>query len=66
MPYAACVEIFTSDGWKSVHKIDTQGFFEWQGSESIQAPCKIRIDENNTVIDTYDVYSFLPMITSDE
>jgi 1,4-alpha-glucan branching enzyme len=66
MPYAASVEIFTSDGWKSVHKVDTQGFFEWQGSESIQAPCKIRIDENNTVTDTYDVYSFLPMITSDE
>ncbi len=66
MPYAAGVDILTSAGWTPLNNLDDQGFFEWQGNELLETPCNIRIHENDRFFESYDVYSFAPMITSDE
>ncbi len=66
MPYTTGVDISTPGGWQPLKKTHDQGFFEWQGNQKISSPCKIRIHQNDHIVETYDVYSFVPMITSDE
>ena len=66
MPYATGLDVFTSKGWEPLKKICDQGFFEWQGKAALSTPCKIRILHHEQTVETYDVYSFAPMITSDE
>ena len=66
MPSTTGVEVDTVDGWKALEKTHDHGFFEWQGSQKINSPCRIRIHQNEHIVETYDVYSFAPMITSDE
>ena len=66
MPYTTGVLIETIKGWEPLNKCHEQGFFEWTGNQPPITPCKIRIHQNDHVVETYDVYSFVPMITSDE
>ena len=64
LPYKTGVDVYTSNGWEPLNKTHNQGFFEWQGQEALNSPCKIRVHENEDTEETYDVYSFAPMITS--
>ena len=66
LPYAEEVFLSTSQGWQALQKTHTDGFFEWQGHDAVSAPCKIRIIQYGQRNETYDVYSFVPMISSDE
>ena len=66
MPYTTGLDVFTPNGWEQLTKTHEQGFFEWQGKTKISTPCKIRIHQHDQIIETYDVYSFAPMITNDE
>ena len=66
MPYASSLDVLTSSGWQALQKTQEQGFFEWQGRDNIQAPCQIRVHHHEHSIETYDPYSFMPMITADE
>lgn len=66
MPYTTGLDIHTADGWSPLTKTHEQGFFEWQSNQKIISPCKIRIHQHEHIVETYDVYSFAPMITSDE
>ena len=62
-------ESATSLHWKHsipLQKTHADGFFEWQGADAISSPCKIRITQHGQTEETYDVYSFAPMISSDE
>jgi 1,4-alpha-glucan branching enzyme len=66
IPYATGLDVFTSKGWEPLKEICDQGFFEWQGKAALSTPCKIRILHHEQTVETYDAYSFAPMITSDE
>ena len=66
LPYASEVELNTSQGWQTLAKAHPHGLFEWQGSDSVTSPCKLRIKQHEQTIETFDVYSFAPMLTSDE
>ncbi len=66
IPSTTGVELNTANGWQSLEKTHEHGFFEWHGSQKISTPCKIKIHQNEHIVETYDVYSFAPMITSDE
>jgi 1,4-alpha-glucan branching enzyme len=66
MPLATSLEVRTPDGWKALHKIHDQGFFEWQGQALLDTPCLLRVHAHEHTFETYDVYSFAPMISSDE
>jgi 1,4-alpha-glucan branching enzyme len=66
LPYATALSIETKNGWEDAKKVNEQGFFEWQGKSTINTPCKIRITQHGQTFETHDVYSFAPMLTSDE
>ena len=66
LPYAEEVFLSTKQGWQALQKTHADGFFEWQGADAISSPCKIRITQHGQTEETYDVYSFAPMISSDE
>lgn len=66
LPHASEVELNTSQGWQTLAKIHPHGLFEWQGSQDVTSPCKLRIKQHEQTIETFDVYSFAPMLTSDE
>ena len=66
LPYAEEMFLSTSQGWQALQKTHADGFFEWQGHDAVSAPCKIRIIQYGQRNETYDVYSFVPMISSDE
>ena len=66
LPYASEVELNTSQGWQILAKTHPQGLFEWQGSQDVISPCKLRIKQHEQTIETFDVYSFAPMLTSNE
>ena len=65
-PYADEVFVSTKQGWQTLTKNHPYGFFEWQGNETINTPCLIRISQHGQPYETYEVYSFAPMLTSDE
>lgn len=66
LPYASEVELNTSQGWQALSKVHPHGLFEWQGNQGVTSPCKLRIKQHEQTFETFDVYSFAPMLTSDE
>lgn len=66
LPYASSVSVETEHGWRVAKKIHLDGLFEWHGDEKLQTPCKIRIKQNEKTYETFDVFSFTPMLTADE
>lgn len=66
LPYASDVSVKTKKGWRKAQRIHDDGLFEWHGAHEIKAPCEIRIKQNEQVFDTFDVYSFAPMLTCDD
>ncbi len=66
LPYASEVSVKTKKGWRKAKKTHDVGFFEWRGAHEVRVPCEIRIKQNDQIFETLDVYSFSPMITSDE
>ncbi|MEI8296333.1 MAG: hypothetical protein WCG04_07445, partial [Alphaproteobacteria bacterium] len=63
VPYATRIDVQTAQGWETLKEICDQGFFEWQGKAALNIPCKIRIHQHDKISETYDTYSFGPMIT---
>ncbi len=66
LPYASEVSVKTNKGWRKAKKIHDSGFFEWFGAHEVKVPCEIRIKQNEQIFESFDVYSFGPMIRSDE
>ena len=62
LPHASALELFTTQ-WEPVPKIHEQGLYLWRGPTAPPSPCRIRYTENGRQIETFDVYSFLPLIS---
>lgn len=78
LPYASKVWVHIAQNWYALDKTDASGLFEFKqdahndSSTKLPAeihtkePCKLRIEQDGHVIETYDPYSFTASITADE
>ncbi len=78
LPYASNAWVHIAQNWCALEKTDASGLFEFKQdahSDSstklpseihTKEPCKLRIEQDGQVIETYDPYSFTPSITADE
>ncbi len=63
LPYASTVEVWTKQ-WQALDKIHPHGLFEFQGSGPLPpGPCRLRYAEDGTVLETWDPYTFSPLIS---
>ncbi len=62
LPHASALEIFTTR-WERASQIHEQGLYLWRGATAPPSPCRIRYMERGRQIETFDVYSFLPLIS---
>jgi 1,4-alpha-glucan branching enzyme len=65
-PYATEVYLVTADGDKPLTKINSDGLFEWQGSEAPKQPYQLRVVSDGIETLIHDPYSFPPQISSFE
>jgi len=66
LPYASSASLKTKSGWQTLQKTHEHGFFEWQGSDVVKQPCKLRITQDNRTVEIYDPYTFVSLITENE
>ena len=52
--------------WLPLEKAHQDGLFTWQGSIKPATPCLLKIERNGNTVESYDTYSFAPIITDDE
>ncbi len=66
LPDATQVWLKVGKEWQPLEKVHADGLFTWQGDKAPSAPCLLKIERNNEIIELHDVYSFVPFISDDE
>jgi len=66
LPYAEKVSLKVNGKWVELVREHADGLFVWEGKTSPGAPCLLKIEQHNQVIECADTYSFTPTLSDDE
>lgn len=71
LPYAEHAWLKTAHGWDPLHRSHAHGLYEWHSTElnesvALSTPCLIRTESNGKIVEQYDPYSCVPMLSADE
>ncbi|HWU35588.1 MAG TPA: 1,4-alpha-glucan branching protein GlgB [Methylovorus sp.] len=66
LPHAHQVWLKLGHAWEKLTPSEVEGFFEWSGPVPPESPCQLRIEQHGQTIETWNPYSFGPMLSNDE
>ncbi|MGQ0442500.1 MAG: 1,4-alpha-glucan branching protein GlgB [Methylophilaceae bacterium] len=70
LPHAKKVSLKTKTQWAELLRLHADGLYEWQGKTTPQtnlaAPCLLKIESDDRIIEVPDTYSFMPTLSDDE
>jgi 1,4-alpha-glucan branching enzyme len=66
LPFAEQAWLKLGHQWQALVRGESDGFFAWSGQEQPETPCKLRIAQHGQITETWDPYSFAPMLSNDE
>ncbi len=62
-PLATQVSLKTKSGWTVLERTHHHGLYEWRGTEALICPCQLLIEHEKHAIETYETYSFQPLLS---
>ena len=66
LPYAEKVHLKVKTRWVECERVNLAGLYEWRGKTAPTLPCLIQIEANGQAQETFDIYSFNPILTDNE
>ncbi len=63
LPGASKVSLNIGSKWIELERTHHHGMYEWHGTDAPDAPCQIKVEFGQHTVETYDTYSFLPVLS---